>query len=210
MADTVSSKKHKPNPAPDPAANHAINADLEGHIKALRRYARALVSNPADADDLVQETLKRALTYLDRGKDIRNLRSYLLTMLHHARVDLAKRETRNGEHIPFDACLFLATSPMQSDRLVCNEALEAINSLAEEQRAVLLLIGFEGLSYQEVADVLEVPIGTVMSRLSRGRKHLRKLLNLTDTSEDFIATHLEGGGFIPEQPGKRPLLSDAA
>ncbi len=210
MANYVSSEEHKPNPSQNSGNNHAISADLEEHIKALRRYARALTANPADADDLVQETLKRALTYLDRGKEIRNIRSYLLTMLHHARVDLAKRETRSGEHIPFETCLFLATNPMQSDRLVCNEALDAINRLAEEQRAVLLLIGLEGLSYQEVADVLDIPIGTVMSRLSRGRKHLRKILNLRNASEDFVATHLEGGGFIPEQPGKRTLVSDAA
>ena len=209
MAHHFSPDKHKPDPSRNTGINHAINADLEEHIKALRRYARALTANPADADDLVQETLRRALTYLDRGKEIHNLRSYLLTMLHHARVDLAKRENRSGEHIPFDSCLFLATSPMQFDRLICNEALEAINRLAEEQRAVLLLIGLEELSYQEVADVLGVPIGTVMSRLSRGRKHLRKFLNLTDSSEDFVSAYLEGGGFIPEQPGKRPLVSDA-
>ncbi len=187
------------------------DGDLESHIRALRRYARALTANPDDADDLVQETLKRALTYLDSGGEIRNLRYYLLTILHHARIDLAKRESRGGEHIPFDACLFLASGPNQSDRLVCSEAVDAINRLPEEQRAVILLIGFEGLAYQEVADVLQIPIGTVMSRLSRARKNLRKILRLEDISVDLVSTQLEGG-YIPESSSrsKVALSSDTA
>ncbi|MDX9860277.1 MAG: RNA polymerase sigma factor, partial [Rhodospirillales bacterium] len=111
--------------------------DLETHIRALRRYARALTANPDDADDLVQEALKRALTYIDSGGEIRNLRYYLLTILHHARIDHAKRESRWGEHLPFDACLFLASGPIQADRMICSEAMDAINRLPEEQRAVI-------------------------------------------------------------------------
>ncbi len=183
-----------------------VEDDLESHIRALRRYARALTSNPDDADDLVQETLKRALTYVDSGGEIRNLRYYLLTILHHARIDHAKRETRGGEHLPFDTCLFLASGPIQSDRMVCSEAMDAINRLPEEQRAVILLIGFEGLAYQEVADVLQIPIGTVMSRLSRARKNLRKFLHLEDISVDLVSTQLEGG-YIPEPSGRKVALS---
>lgn len=193
-------QKHASTP-PDLAGD-----DLELHIRALRRYARALTANPDDADDLVQETLKRALTYLDSGGEIRNLRYYLLTILHHARIDHAKRESRGGEHIPFDTCLFLASGPIQSDRLACSEAMDAINRLPEEQRAVILLIGFEGLAYQEVADVLRIPIGTVMSRLSRARKNLRKILHLGDISVDLVSTQLEGG-YIPELSSRRVALS---
>ncbi len=183
-----------------------LDDDLESHIRALRRYARALTANPDDAVDLVQETLKRALTYLDSGGEIRNLRYYLLTILHHARIDHAKRESRGGEHLPFDTCLFLASGPIQSDRLICSEAVDAINRLPEEQRAVILLIGFEGLAYQEVADVLRIPIGTVMSRLSRARKNLRKILHLEDISVDLVSTQLEGG-YIPESSSRKVALS---
>jgi RNA polymerase sigma-70 factor (ECF subfamily) len=183
-----------------------VEDDLESHIRALRRYARALTANPDDADDLVQETLKRALTYLDSGGEIRNMRYYLLTILHHARIDHAKRETRGGEHIPFDTCLFLASGPIQSDRMVCSEAMDAVNRLPEEQRAVILLIGFEGLAYQEVADVLQIPIGTVMSRLNRARKNLRKILHLEDISVDIVSTQLEGG-YIPEPSSRKIALS---
>src|SRR3546814_4185298 len=70
--------------------------ELEDHIRALRRYARALIGNRSDADDLVQETLRRALTYLSDGREIRNPRAYLLTMLHHVRVDHVKRLIRNN------------------------------------------------------------------------------------------------------------------
>lgn len=183
-----------------------VESDLESHIRALRRYARALTANPDDADDLVQETLKRALTYLDGGGEIRNMRYYLLTILHHARIDLAKRDARGGEHLPFDSCLFLASGPIQSDRLVCSEAMDAINRLPEEQRAVILLIGFEGLAYQEVADVLQIPIGTVMSRLSRARKNLRRILHLEDISLDLISTQLDGG-YVPESSSRKVALS---
>lgn len=190
--------------------DNADISDLEDHIRALRRYARALAANADDADDLVQETLKRALTYLDGGREIRNLRYYLLTILHHARIDHIKRQRRDGEHLPLDTGLFLASGPIQSDRLVCSEAVNAINRLPEEQRAVVLLIGLEGLSYQEVADVLEVPIGTVMSRLSRGRKNLRKILRLNDLPAEVVSTQLEGGGFIPESSRKPALSADFA
>ena len=185
--------------------------DLESHIRALRRYARTLTASPDDADDLVQETLKRALTYLGDEREIRNLRSYLLTMLHHVRVDLAKRRGRDGEPIAIGSGLPLASGPGQSDHLVCNEAVEAIKRLPEEQRAVILLVGLEEFAYQEVADVLQIPIGTVMSRLSRGRKNLRKILGLGDLAVDLVSTQLEGGRALRQASARRcPLSSDAA
>lgn len=181
-------------------------SDLEAHIRALRRYARALVSNPDDADDLVQETLKRALVYLDGSRDIRNLRAYLLTMLHHARVDLIKRRHREGEPLSVDSAPPLAAGPGQSDRRVCAEAVEAIERLPEDQRAVLLLVGIEDLAYQEVADVLGIPVGTVMSRLCRGRRALRRLMNLDGDDAGWIAGGLEGGAWVAA-PARAPLLS---
>lgn len=186
----------------------ADDTDLKAHIQALRRYARALVANnPDDADDLVQETLKRALIYLDGRREIRNLRSYLLTMLHHARVDLANRRSRDGDWLAYETCRTMASGPIQADRLVCGEAVDAIERLPEEQRAVLLLVGLEGLAYQEVADVLRIPIGTVMSRLNRGRKNLRKILGLEDITMERIANQLEGGAFLPETSRKPVLFS---
>jgi RNA polymerase sigma-70 factor (ECF subfamily) len=166
-------------------AHPAIAEDLDAHIDALRRYARSLVGDVADADDLVQETLKRALIYAHRGKEIHNPRSYLLTMLHHVRIDHARRE-RWGDRRPIDDHLFPACRATQSDRLVCGEVLAAIKGLPKEQRDVLLLAGLDDLAYRDIADRLNIPIGTVMSRLSRGRKALQTMLDPEETSADVL------------------------
>jgi RNA polymerase sigma-70 factor (ECF subfamily) len=170
---------HNPSSQSVCSIHPAVTANLELHIDALRRYSRALVGNVADADDLVQETLKRALIYAHGGKEIRNARSYLLTMLHNVRVDYAKRERWN-ERQPLTDHLFPVCRATQPDRIVCDEVIAAIKDLPKEQRDVLLLTGLDDLSYQDIADRLGIPIGTVMSRLSRGRKALQKALNRED------------------------------
>lgn len=161
------------------AAHPLVAANLETHIEALRRYSRSLVGNAADADDLVQETLKRALTYAHRGKEIRNPRSYLLTMLHHVRIDHAKRERLNDRRA-FDDHMSPACGPSQSDRLVCGEVVAAIKDLPKDQRDVLMMVGLDDLAYRDVARRLKIPVGTVMSRLNRGRKALRRALDFND------------------------------
>lgn len=156
-------------------------AELEEHMRALRRYARALIGNRADADDLVQETLRRALTYLSDGREIRNPRAYLMTMLHHVRVDHAKRVTRYNDQIPLDELAMPSVPPSQLMRLECRDLAAAIEMLPVDQREVLLLVGLEGMSYRETADLVGSPIGTVMSRLSRARMALRHLLAQEDS-----------------------------
>jgi RNA polymerase sigma-70 factor (ECF subfamily) len=156
--------------------------ELDGHIRALRRYARALIGNRADADDLVQETLRRALTYLSDGREIRNPRAYLMTMLHHVRVDHAKRASRGSDQIPLDDVVMPLVEPSQLLRLECRDLEAAIRLLPVDQREVLLMVGLEGMSYRETADLLGSPIGTVMSRLSRARVALRNHLALESIS----------------------------
>lgn len=156
-----------PGTIPDPK-------DLEMHIRVLRRYAHALLGDPTDADDLVQETLKRALTYIDGKKEIRNLRSYLLTILHNVRIDQVRSERHAGHHVPLDEAMMIAEPAAQPSRLEYRKMLVALSLLPEDQRAVLLLAGLEGRKYREVAEILDQPIGTVMSRLSRARQALRR------------------------------------
>jgi len=163
------------------AIHPAVADGLESHIDALRRYARALVGDVADADDLVQETLKRALIYAHAGKAIRNPRSYLLTMLHHVRIDHVRRERWNDGR-PLEDHMVPACRATQPDRLVCREVVAAIKALPKEQRDVLLLAGLDDLAYREIADRLNIPIGTVMSRLSRGRKALQMALEVDDVA----------------------------
>lgn len=152
--------------------------ELLVHIHALRRYAAALVGNHADADDLVQETLKRALTYIDADRRIDDLRAYLFTVLHNVRVDVVRKRARAGVEVPVDEAHLVSKSSPQSDRFACHEVIEAMQRLSEEHRQVLLLVGVEGMSYRETADILDLPIGTVMSRLNRARTALRQLLGL--------------------------------
>lgn len=151
---------------------------LLAHIQALRRYANVLVGNHADADDLVQEALKRALIYLEGDRQIGNLRAYLFTILHNVRNDALRNQVRRGTQVPVEDTPLISDQASQSDRIACNQVVEAMQRLSEEHRQVLLLIGVEGMSYRETAEILELPIGTVMSRLSRARTALRELLGL--------------------------------
>jgi RNA polymerase sigma-70 factor (ECF subfamily) len=147
-------------------------------MHALRRYATVLVGNHADADDLVQESLKRALIYLDGDREIKNLRAYLFTILHNVRNDALKKKARAGTQVPVEDVPLVSGETSQSDRLACSQVMQAIQRLSEEHRQVLLQVGVEGMSYRETAEILDLPIGTVMSRLNRARTALREVLQI--------------------------------
>lgn len=152
---------------------------LASHIPRLRRYARALTHNAAWADDLVQDTLERALgrRWLYRANS--NMTAWLFTMLYRLYLNDAAR-SRLSAAAPDDAPE-AATSPDHAARLDMQRALAR---LSPEHRAVVALIGLEQLSYKEAAEILGVPIGTVMSRLMRGRERLRQLLDGAATPPD--------------------------
>ncbi len=149
-------------------------SELLAEIPRLRRYARALTGDTTRADDLVQDTLERAL-----GKWLLwrpgKLRSWLLTMMHNLFVNNVR--TRSPiEYRDDDTLPEYAVRAEQSDGLAVRDLDRALLMLAPEQREVLLLVGLEDLHYDEVARITGVPIGTVMSRLSRARTRLRALL----------------------------------
>lgn len=153
----------------------SFESDLLVWLPHLRRYARALTRDPAWADDLVQDTLERALSKWRWGRG-GNLRAWLLTLLHHRFID----QLRSRREVAFDD----EEAPWQQqpaatgevDGLLLRDVERALYRLPLEQREVLLLIALEELSYQEAAKVLKVPVGTVMSRLSRARERMRILL----------------------------------
>jgi RNA polymerase sigma-70 factor (ECF subfamily) len=149
---------------------------VEAEIPGLRRYAVALLRSGPDADDLVQETVTRALDKPGLWRPGTNLRAWLFTMMHNLRVNDARRIRREGFPVPPDAAVNLSLPATQLGRLTLRDLTRAIESLDEGHRAVLLLVGLEGMSYEEVADVLALPLGTVRSRLSRARTRLRHLL----------------------------------
>ena len=143
-------------------------------IPRLRRYARALVGERAGADDLVQDTLERAWTKLHLYRRGTDLRAWLFTVMHNVHVNKL-RAARPTD--PLDEAMpELAQRAPQGDSLVVRDLDRAITRLPADQRAVLLLVTLEEMSYEEVARTLGIPIGTVMSRLSRAREKLRLLM----------------------------------
>lgn len=155
---------------------------LEPQIPRLRRYARALTRDADRADDLVQDTLLRALAKQDRWEPGTNLRAWLFTLMHNQYVNDVRRGHRDAGAIDIDdvsAALVATTDPTASRQLY--ELERALGQLPTEQREVILLVGLEGLSYEDAAAILALPVGTVRSRLSRGREALRRRLEMSET-----------------------------
>jgi len=158
-----------------------FGSELELHIASMRRYARALARERADADDLVQEALMRAVARADTFKTGTNLRAWLFTILHNVYVNRVRGRSARGDEVPLeDVEERLVVPPRQEESVELREIMRVVRSLPDEQRAVLLLVAVEGLKYDEVAKVLGVPIGTVMSRLSRAREAVRTRLTRGD------------------------------
>jgi RNA polymerase sigma-70 factor (ECF subfamily) len=149
----------------------AFRQSVETMIPALRRYARALTRDGDIADDLVQDTLVRALRSekLFLGGD---LRSWLYTIL----TNLNRNRRRSLARKPTITALPDTAADASGTEAEGRDIAHALATLVEDQRAVLLLVVLEGLSYREVADVQGVPIGTVMSRLARARSHVKSYL----------------------------------
>lgn len=146
-------------------------------IPHLRRYARALVGHGDRADDLVQDCLERAWSRLGLWRRDGNMRAWLFTIMHNLNANAVRAAKRRPRHDSIDDALPHASTPAtQEDRLQLNALSAALRTLPEEQRAVVLLVGLEQFRYDEVATVLDLPIGTVMSRLHRGRDRLRRAL----------------------------------
>jgi len=149
-------------------------AQVVAYIPRLRRYARALVGERAAADDLVQDTLERALNKLHLWKRGTDLRAWLFTVMHNVHVNQV-RSRRETAALDGDA-LELAVRATQDVALEARDLERMLARLPVEQREVLLLVVLEDMSYDEAAAALGIPIGTVMSRLSRGREKLRVLM----------------------------------
>ena len=145
---------------------------LEPHIPHLRRCARALVRDPERSDDLVQDCLLRAMSRWHLWRPTGSLRAWLFTNLHNLHVNAVKRAARQGRSVAFDDQAAGSAPAHQDLQLHLSEVADALERLPTEQKQVLILVGLEEFSY---ADAARVPIGTVMSRLARGRERLRQL-----------------------------------
>jgi RNA polymerase sigma-70 factor (ECF subfamily) len=159
-------------------------AEIAAHIPRLRRYARALAGDSHRADDLVQDTLERALTKFHLWRHGSDLRAWMFTIMHNVFINQlkARRELALDDAVEDG----LQSAP-QSDPLELRDLDAALRRLPVEQREVLLLVGLEQLSYAEASQALGVPVGTVMSRLSRGRERLRAVMSGTATLTNLRA-----------------------
>jgi RNA polymerase sigma-70 factor (ECF subfamily) len=151
---------------------------IEPIIPALRRYARTFVRDAAAADDLVQDTLERAVSRWHQRRSDGNPRTWLFTILHNLAVNHLRRSARRGRELALDDAneSEMAISSTQEDRLRHGDILAAVGKLPDEQRSTLLLVSVEDVSYADAARILDIPIGTVMSRLARARARLRQLV----------------------------------
>ena len=145
-------------------------------IPRLRRYARALTGDRAAADDLVQDTLERALSRFHLWRQGSDLRAWLFTIMHNIFVNQARSRARHRHEALENESEAELVHAREPDWLELRDLDDALARLPHEQRAVILLVGLEQFTYEEASQVLDIPLGTVMSRLSRGRERLRAIL----------------------------------
>jgi RNA polymerase sigma-70 factor (ECF subfamily) len=156
---------------------------IAAYIPQLRRYARALTGDRNAADDLVQDTLERAWKRFALWRPGSDLRAWLFTIMHNVFVNQVRAVPRNQP--PQQVLPEITIAAPQEDRLRLRDLNNALRELSPELREVVLLIGLEQMSYEQAAKVLGIPIGTVMSRLSRAREQLRTIINGTSTASQL-------------------------
>lgn len=153
-------------------------------LGALRRYAASLTRDQHDAEDLVQEALARAYAQRHQLRSAAHLRGWLLSILHNVFVsDWRKRRKSGGDLVSLDDAVEAGVEPGQEHVVRLNQIKRAFMQLPDDQRAALHLVTIEGMSYQEAAAALDVPVGTLMSRLSRARAALRDLEDMPDAAQ---------------------------
>jgi RNA polymerase sigma-70 factor (ECF subfamily) len=151
---------------------------IEPHIPALRRYAYALIRDDTTADDLVQDCLERAISRWHLRRSDGDIRSWLFTILHNLFISQRRQAVRRGPHRVLEDVESETGIPgAQEHAAIHRDMLRALAMLPEEQQSVLVLVGVEDLSYAQAARVVGVPVGTIMSRLSRARNRLRSLMD---------------------------------
>jgi RNA polymerase sigma-70 factor, ECF subfamily len=156
---------------------------LEAEIPRLRRYARALTRDVDRADDLVQSCLTRAVAKQHLWQYGTNLRAWLFTIMHNQHVNDVRRSVRDGNNVELDKAPTMTVQSNAIPVLQLRDLERATAKLPPEQRQVILLVGLEGMAYEEVASLIKVPVGTVRSRLSRGRDQLRRLMGMEEGGE---------------------------
>ena len=154
-----------------------VALQIEPHLTRLMRYARSLVRNPVQADDLVQDTVVRALEKAHLYESNTNLRGWLVTIMHNEHVNAVRRSMRSATLVSDEELAELGHSATQEAPVELSEIRGAVQRLPHDQREPLLLHWLHGLKYEEIACQMDLPIGTVQSRISRARKALRAMID---------------------------------
>ncbi|WP_419828981.1 sigma-70 family RNA polymerase sigma factor [Methylobacterium sp.] len=193
------------------ASDKLKHPDIVDLLVPLRRYARSLTRDALRADDLVHDTLVRALEMQGSLRPNTNLRTWMMTVLHNAFIDEQRRRQVEARHA--DALVRMSEDmapPAQEGRVRLAQIRQAFLTLPEEQRAALHLVTLEGMAYADAAAVLGIPIGTLMSRLGRGRAALRAFedggRSATEAEPESNSSDVRRGTF----PGLRLVASDGA
>ena len=177
--------------------------ELVEHLPALRAFALSLTRNGTRADDLVQETLMKAWSKIDRFQPGTNLRAWLFTIQRNTFYSERRKAAREVEDVDGIYSEGLASKPDHDGRLALADFKRAFNQLKDEQREALILVGASGFSYDEAAEMCGVATGTIKSRANRGRKRLIELLGLEENDPlemtdraTMAILHTQGAGAV--------------
>ena len=197
----------QPVPPTDPAADPAEGADpreaIIAHLPALRAFALSLCHDPAQADDLVQDTLLKAWSKFDQFTDGTNLRAWLFTILRNGFYSGRRKRAREVADADGALTAQLAQKPAHNGHMALTELADALARLPAEQREALILVGAMGFSVEEAAETCGCAPGTIKSRANRGRRALAELLQIdadetTNLAGDMSEAVLSG---LPGQLG---------
>ena len=151
-----------------------FHRELVDNVRALRRYATVLCGSSSDAEELVQDTLVKALENSHSWDSKRELRKWLFAIMHNAFVSKLRRRQTQQRVISLQTdAMRQHSEPNQLAHLELSETMQALYELPDEQKEAVILISLEGMNYEDAAKLLDIPIGTLMSRLARGREALR-------------------------------------
>jgi len=191
-----------------PSVRASLRDALIGEIPKLRAFAISLCGDRTQADDLVQETLVKAWDKFESFEEGTNLRAWLFTILRNTFLSERRKRWREVEDGTGSFAAALATRPEQPGHMDLADLLDALSRLPEAQRTALMLVAASGLSYEEAAKVCGCAVGTIKSRVNRGRARLAELLNVseqstTETDHAFAGDARGNPGEDVEKPGSR-------
>ncbi|MCC1493868.1 RNA polymerase sigma factor [Cognatishimia sp. F0-27] len=156
--------------------------EIVEHLGSMRAFAMSLTRNSALADDMVQDALEKAWTNIEKFQPGTNMRAWLFTILRNTYYSHHRKRRREVEDKDGDMSAGLAQKPDHDGRLQMRDFSQAFGTLPEEQREALVLVGAGGFSYEEAAETCGVAIGTIKSRVNRGRARLAELMDVSEES----------------------------